>query len=569
MRILLLSLLSLLSYNNLLLGCCAGETLSFSELVLSTEDPRSLLLIQVDSAWADKSGGFYSLATVKKSYKNGTSKKQILIRSGSRNSSAGGYYLIPKASYFLAGYSNDGYSYSGFVCDAFSHMIDPNKVNSRHPYLPAIEAYYEKTQEAYTGKVELEYDGNIFAEGNLKNGLPHGEWRHYNRTIRQDDLEPKRDKNIRSKENYLDGKLHGLVISSSSGKSGLTRNTKTYEYGKLMEDKIYRETEEGSYIKVLASIKNKGDFFLKESFSKKDAVTFFWERNELFFSLPTANGIRKRTVFHGLNKEYHQNGQLKESGEYWWGAKIGLWKSFNTHGKLIAENTYEKPLRREDIYMEFHPNGKTKALGQFEDGKPVGKWQFFSAGSILIMEYSMQNMKLNGEFKKFRHQTGNLYELKKYKNGLLDGPFKKLYNDEKTVIQEGSFKEGIKTGIWKKFHEDGTLKEEVNYHNNFMQGPMTVYHKNGNIKSQSFYQNGVYDKEFKRYTNNNKLIEFGRYRMGQKYGDWKSFHTSKRIWTIKDYGEPRDNFTFNNQHTNKIRFEDEDGNPVLLELTRN
>ena len=46
-------------------------------------------------------------------------------------------------------------------------------------------------------------------------------------------------------------------------------------------------------------------------------------------------GRRRHGHLDGPNKSYHENGRLEEEGEYYKNVETGVWKEYDSSGKLI------------------------------------------------------------------------------------------------------------------------------------------------------------------------------------------------------------------------------------------
>jgi len=89
---------------------------------------------------------------------------------------------------------------------------------------------------------------------------------------------------------------------------------------------------------------------------------------------------------NGPCEEFHDNGQLRLSGVYKNGQKIGYWKSFSPDGQMLSKEHYVAGAR-DGLSESFHLyNGKGHPLGggplpsskgRYEKGEKVGCWEEF------------------------------------------------------------------------------------------------------------------------------------------------------------------------------------------------
>jgi len=100
-------------------------------------------------------------------------------------------------------------------------------------------------------------------------------------------------------------------------------------------------------------------------------------------------------TFSGVAREYYDNGQLKEEGQYLLGQRHGSFQSYYINGKRKVECTYYRG-GLHDEYKEFYISGKKKLEGEY-----------------------INNVR-NGDFKEY-HDNGKLKQKRTYKNDYLVG----------------------------------------------------------------------------------------------------------------------------------------------------
>lgn len=135
--------------------------------------------------------------------------------------------------------------------------------------------------------------GKLVSEGKMDGKARIGEWVYYQ----------KKSKEILTRENYLDGELHGL-------------KTTYYPNGIIAEEIAYEN-------------------------GKKQGVNNYYS---------PANVLLKKLIYtndqlHGPAKHYDASGQLIIDGQYKDGKKDGLWRYFK-NGVLLKEETFPKPRKK-------------------------------------------------------------------------------------------------------------------------------------------------------------------------------------------------------------------------------
>lgn len=364
------------------IGCCVGDPVTLTELLVSTTDQRAILVVTIDSSWTDQNYGFWSIATVNKVYKHAPEKTQITIVSGSGNSSAGGHLTRKGEQYLLVSGTRDGTIYGGFVCDKFSRQLKPNYRGYRTgiDHMIFIKDYFEKVNNKFTGPVRLEYEDKVYMEGFLKDGIPHGDFKHYE-TIPYGKY---RDQHLLSSQaTYVHGKLNqGLPegIWKYYHKNGEFHFQNFYKDGLLngVIKKINRE--HGSEFNFVDGKKHgTGKYFRNGKLSstenykdgQKDGLFKSYDKTGIVRNIASYQNGQLHGVQLNLSAEgdttslkNYTNGYLDgvyrtvskrrtEEGTYDMGFKVGIWKTYNARKEFysIYDYGYEKGINMHQQHM--------------------------------------------------------------------------------------------------------------------------------------------------------------------------------------------------------------------------
>ncbi|MEC8603320.1 MAG: toxin-antitoxin system YwqK family antitoxin, partial [Bacteroidota bacterium] len=107
-----------------------------------------------------------------------------------------------------------------------------------------------------------------------------------------------------------------------------------------------------------------------------------------------SNGNTKE-VFHLLDgKEhgevvfYHENGLIREKGNYNYGIKNGKWTSWNCSGQKTGEVHYDSNGLKDGRWKIWDSNGTTRAQMNYSNGNRVGKWKIWNEKGTLVDEIS-------------------------------------------------------------------------------------------------------------------------------------------------------------------------------------
>ena len=282
----------------------------------------------------------------------------------------------------------------------------------------------------------------------------------------------------------------------------------------------------------------------------------------------------KRVLKNGPIIIYHDNGRVKEKGQYEQGKKNGKWRIYNSKGTLVLIITYEmgEVLNEEkpDIILEsatYHDNGRIKEQGLTRNGQRHGEWKKYDQKGDLVLVAVFEDGKLIGKRKPDKveelieyHSNGRVKSQGLVKNKKRDGTWKifdkrgkliktivyadgkminsSIHNDEKPKLRDGSavtyhkngriketgkYSKGKKNGTWKEFDKRGKLLKVKIY--NFgkvineqapeVVKPFTSYHDNGRIKEKGMMKNKKREGEWSLYRKNGKLVRTSYYSNGE------------------------------------------------------
>ena len=129
---------------------------------------------------------------------------------------------------------------------------------------------------------------------------------------------------------------------------------------------------------------------------------------------------------HGLFERYFPHGELRESGRYKHGKKVGAWFQYNRQSYPIQKIDYsQQPPQRED----YDNQGAKRSTGALKNGLKTGLWHYFD---------DQENKSAKGE----------------YKSGVRHGLWRFWGPDGKPQAK-GEFDQGRRVGPWRYDHPGG------------------------------------------------------------------------------------------------------------------
>lgn len=282
-----------------------------------------------------------------------------------------------------------------------------------------------------TNYVTKESLGQIEGEGELVDGVPHGEWQYYlifdrNILYRKGNyihgnksgvwnnyalLPPMGYTNnydlVRSTENYKDGKLFrykmgqdNLLITIENGIgepyiAELQRLDEAFEnsyrrtHGKTITPE-FGESVESIQTRIIPMIRAE---LLK---SKQKAELKFWSLyNKLKLHETYDSGrIETRLVQHWekdilFSKEVYKNDLIQEKYVYLEGDRSNyIENQYYENGTLHFTRQFMNDSIPTGRWIEKYPNGENKSIGSYINGKREGKWKFWDeAGNNEAIKY--------------------------------------------------------------------------------------------------------------------------------------------------------------------------------------
>jgi len=136
----------------------------------------------------------------------------------------------------------------------------------------------------------------------------------------------------------------------------------------------------------------------------------------------------------GFFKNYHENGQLKEEGNFINGKKDGLWKFYYENGQLEKEVNY-KDDKLDGSYKVYHENNQLECDVSFKNGKQNdGEIISYHDNGTISRSVTLAEGQFEGEFNEW-HKNGVLSRQGYYEKGEIHGPYK-LINSDNVVEHE-------------------------------------------------------------------------------------------------------------------------------------
>ena len=266
-----------------------------------------------------------------------------------------------------------------------------------------IEGKYEKGERV--GEWTFRYpNGKLKWKGTYLNDIVDGELRQYDEAG-----------NIFSIENFNNGILHGDFEYYQNGK--------LRETGTMLDNKKHGE------------------------------IRAYWINQKLKRIENFKSGIA-----NGEFKEFFISGDLMSEGKTELGLPRGTWKWYYESALLKREIIYgDDGIRTKST--EWGENGNKKYEQNWNGNIQHGKCMYWNKEGKIVKDYNYKNGKLDGNFADY-YLSGAKRAKGKMKFDMMIGKWTFWYHNNKKEV-ECDLELGTPTGVAKIWHDNGTLKQEV------------------------------------------------------------------------------------------------------------
>jgi antitoxin component YwqK of YwqJK toxin-antitoxin module len=242
--------------------------------------------------------------------------------------------------------------------------------------------------------------------------------------------------------------------------------------------------------------------------------------NKLFYpnGKVSSEGLMHDGIPDGFWKTYYPSGIIKSAGNRRNHLLDSVWIFFNESGDTVQKINYIMGKRNGyTIGYNFQPSmdpmnrGRIIAKELYVNDKREGISYYYYPNGQLKETVQYLNNKRNGIAREF-DENGILITIQTYKNSVLTEREKVNRKDEK----------GLKQGVWKTFYPNGSLKSEIDYMDDLINGTYKEYDEEGNIKVLLQYAKGLLIEEKdtsameieirNKYDNEGNLTYSGSYR---------------------------------------------------------
>lgn len=194
----------------------------------------------------------------------------------------------------------------------------------------------------------------------------------------------------------------------------------------------------------------------------------------------------------GIWIKTYASGQTRYKGQFRNNRPYGEFIYYNHDGLVEARNKFSDDgiISHSIIY---HSNGKILAEGKYVNQKKDGVWMYYSdLDGKLVAEENYNKGKLDGESKTFYAETGELFEIMKYRAGIKQGTYQKYFPDGK-IMTEGFYLDGLLDGEFVSYYPDGNIQLRGNHRKGMQVGNWEYFDEEGSLLTEDEYKKGNVD----------------------------------------------------------------------------
>ena len=352
-------------------------------------------------------------------------------------------------------------------------------------------------------------------------GLQEGVWHSY-----------QEDGVLQAENFYVNGKMNGpQTYYNVDGSLDLIE---TYDMDQLIQFELF-DTAGVSYQKEITSpdssmytIKSFSGATLRE-FSRKYYISHGPSTNYHGNGQVSKTGEYFFGKQNGVWQYFHENGELKEEGEYFFEEKLGTWKKYNDRKILISQETYSFGNLHGDA-LGYQENGNLDYKIPYEHGLANGTASYYDGNGVLqfYREYFYDKVigySYNGKDGKpvemipITNETGKL----------------KSYFPNGNVSREYEMLNGKFIGNYSEYYENGQLMASTNYENGMVVGERNEYWDNGNLMLTENYIDNYKNGVFKYFDKNGKLTKTETYLVDELNGPTKHYNSAEKVIKTVNY----------------------------------
>lgn len=358
-------------------------------------------------------------------------------------------------------------------------------------------------------------DGTLTLAEQSEDQRKIGEWMTFDPKLNRRNITTYKDGRPRSKDVYINDKLHTRISFKNGIKTGYGEYGKegeiiyTINYnvdGTEAHRRFTNDGPNGAGRQEMEYYKTINNQYIGISYFRTDDGTMYFidAPNILTEYMPIQRWVikdldtlRGEYVLNNIDRRQApevilQTNSFNKSENGKW-LRDGVWKIFN--GNYISKVITYKLGKRNGRYINYCKNGKDPypvEYGEFTNDDKSGLWVSFS--DTIIEHQTYEGNLRNGQYIRINRRADTLMSMQtstflqpppppiktiiehldtsivsNYVNDVLEGNYKE-YDSTGAMVIQGEFSNGLKNGLWIFYDSNGIMKESGQYRNGELKG---------------------------------------------------------------------------------------------------
>ena len=154
---------------------------------------------------------------------------------------------------------------------------------------------------------------------------------------------------------------------------------------------------------------------------------------------------------------------------------------------------------------------------------------FYDEQQTILKEiYPTVNGKAEGTLKRF-NEEGKLILLGNLKADQREGLFVELNPDTGDTLRTIPFQNNLKHGVSQTFFLDGTIRQELRYENDQIEGTVKTYFEDGQLQDRTKFSNNVPNGKSERFFRDGAVQQIIHFEAGRLQGPYEEYYPTGKI----------------------------------------
>ncbi len=329
------------------------------------------------------------------------------------------------------------------------------------------------------------------------------------------------------------------LIANQLKEEGGDENDYWYQtYGKFYVELLNKNKFEGFSYVISAYVENEK---IKATIDKNTKVmkdAYVWATNYL-----TENSKEADLTFIGFGKtkvnrntKYHYidflgDFDIKSDGE----TIVGDVRFYGGSGRMTAEGTFNENGLKEGLWKYYNTNGRLKEQQMMKDGKGADTSFIYQPNGLISLKLPFKNSIIDGDV--LIYENGILSRKVPYKNNDISSGTLVEYYPIGSVESEHSVIDGKGDGPVKSYYDSGEPYRVATMKAGSLQGERITYFKSGKVSYKENFINNDSDGEYVSYFENGNLDAKGQFKAGIAVGTWEYYFKNGNKRKIQNLDE--------------------------------